>query len=99
MVEEPLSDAERIMLLRAAYKCVPRGPGEETTAWADLIGKLGGTDTVLVARRAYSSAAYRRATNNPYVDNSFAERECDYCHTPYRGPAVYCSRICALADA
>ena len=35
----------------------------------------------------------------PYVDNRFSERPCDRCGKPYRGPAVYCSLTCALADA
>ena len=34
-----------------------------------------------------------------YSDDSFAPRECDRCGKLYRGPAVYCSLTCALADA
>ena len=34
-----------------------------------------------------------------YRDPSFSERECDRCGRPYRGPAVYCSLECAIADA
>lgn len=34
-----------------------------------------------------------------YHDPTWPERQCDYCQRPYRGPAVYCSLICALADA
>jgi hypothetical protein len=34
-----------------------------------------------------------------YRDESFDERACDLCGKPYRGPAVYCSLECALADA
>jgi hypothetical protein len=34
-----------------------------------------------------------------YVDNAFPERPCDRCGKPYRGPALYCSLTCALADA
>jgi ribosomal protein S27AE len=34
-----------------------------------------------------------------YRDDRFAERACDRCGKPYRGPAVYCSLACALADA
>jgi len=29
----------------------------------------------------------------------YAERKCDRCDTPYRGPSVYCSHACAVADA
>ena len=34
-----------------------------------------------------------------YNDDSFAPRRCDRCQTEYRGPAVYCSLECAIADA
>jgi hypothetical protein len=34
-----------------------------------------------------------------YRDASFPERACDACGKPYRGPAVYCSLDCAIADA
>jgi hypothetical protein len=34
-----------------------------------------------------------------YRDDRFAERSCDHCGKPYRGPAVYCSLECAVADA
>jgi len=34
-----------------------------------------------------------------YRDASFAPRVCDCCGQVYRGPAVYCSLACALADA
>jgi hypothetical protein len=40
---------------------------------------------------AFARAAYR--------DDSFPARLCDHCGTPYRGPAVYCSPECAVADA
>lgn len=34
-----------------------------------------------------------------YENTAFAERRCDWCSQWYRGPAVYCSLKCALADA
>jgi hypothetical protein len=34
-----------------------------------------------------------------YRDTDCPERACDHCGTPYRGPAVYCSLACVLADA
>lgn len=37
--------------------------------------------------------------NAKYSDPTFPERRCDFCGLPYRGPAVYCSLECALADA
>jgi RNase P subunit RPR2 len=36
--------------------------------------------------------------DDPYRDERFAERQCDYCGKPYRGPAVYCSLECAVDD-
>jgi hypothetical protein len=41
----------------------------------------------------------RCSTCSGYRDDAFAERPCDHCSKPYRGPAVYCSLACALADA
>lgn len=35
---------------------------------------------------------------DPYDDPSYPERKCDYCGKLYRGPAVYCSLICATDD-
>jgi hypothetical protein len=34
-----------------------------------------------------------------YRDDSYPSRNCDYCGLRYRGPAVYCSIECAIADA
>jgi hypothetical protein len=34
-----------------------------------------------------------------YIDETYPERNCDYCQRPYRGPAVYCSLRCAQDDA
>lgn len=34
-----------------------------------------------------------------YIDDSYPERNCDYCGKLYRGPAVYCSHTCAMKDA
>jgi hypothetical protein len=34
-----------------------------------------------------------------YRNDAFPERECDRCGKTYRGPAVYCSFGCAIADA
>lgn len=45
------------------------------------------------------NAIERKLINGWYRDNSYNERECDYCRKPYKGPAVYCCIECALADA
>ncbi len=42
--------------------------------------------------------AVLRARDAAYVDESFPERKCDHCEKLYRGPAVYCSWICATLD-
>jgi hypothetical protein len=34
-----------------------------------------------------------------YLDETCEPRACDHCSATYRGPAVYCSLECALADA
>lgn len=46
---------------------------------------------VLERATVFARAAYR--------DDTFPGRCCDYCGQSYRGPAVYCSLECALADA
>jgi len=38
-------------------------------------------------------------TTDLYQDDRFPERQCDYCNRRYRGPAVYCSLRCAIADS
>jgi hypothetical protein len=38
------------------------------------------------------------ALDDPYRDERFVERACDYCGKPYRGPAAYCSLECATDD-
>jgi hypothetical protein len=37
--------------------------------------------------------------NRAYVDPTCDERACDHCGKLYRGPSVYCSFECAMADA
>jgi hypothetical protein len=42
---------------------------------------------------------WHRRARLAYRDDSYPERACDHCGALYRGPAVYCSLDCALADA
>jgi len=42
---------------------------------------------------------HKRRAEEAYRDHRFPERLCDHCGKPYRGPAVYCSLECAIADA
>jgi hypothetical protein len=51
MIEEPFTDAERTRLLRLALAEALAQVGD--LALVNLIAKLTGTDTVLVARREY----------------------------------------------
>jgi hypothetical protein len=41
----------------------------------------------------------RERAQRAYHDERCLERSCDHCGQPYKGPAVYCSPSCALADA
>lgn len=43
--------------------------------------------------------AERIGNPHPYRDADSAPRDCDHCGHVYRGPAVYCSLRCAMADA
>jgi hypothetical protein len=40
-----------------------------------------------------------KKVNQKYRNENCQKRDCDFCGKPYRGPAVYCSLECALADA
>lgn len=41
----------------------------------------------------------RPTPREAYRDDSYLPRHCDRCQKVYRGPAVYCSLDCAMADA
>jgi hypothetical protein len=51
MVEEAFSESERKRLLLLAMSAIPIDRGDDELA--NIIAKLSGTDTVIVARRAY----------------------------------------------
>ena len=106
MIEEVFSDTEchrLVMLVTNAH--AGRLDQRDLDELNSLLSKLTGTDTVLVARRAYASRGVRRMDDTArdraealYRDPRFAERSCDRegCGCIYRGPAVYCSLTCAL---
>lgn len=53
MIDEPLTDAQRRLLIALVMGAMPKDRGDpELTA---IIAKLSGTDTVVIARRAYPS--------------------------------------------
>ena len=51
------------------------------------------------AVEAREQQAARLVAEASYRNPSFFARKCDHCGKTYRGPAVYCSLECALADA
>lgn len=73
------------------YCCDEAGSTMQAAWEAALRGDLAERDRLCDAAKAAVEADYR--------DDSFPERACDRCGTLYRGPAVYCSLKCALADA
>jgi hypothetical protein len=54
MIEERLTDEERRKLLHLVIAAVARNHGDPVLT--ALVAKLSGTDTVIVAHRAYPSA-------------------------------------------
>lgn len=110
MIEEVFADTERQLLIVLVTQAMTRiqhdGDMERAVKEChDILSKLYGTDTVIIARRAYASRGLRLSADEArdlakahYYDPRFPERECDHCHTLYTGPAVYCSLDCAEAD-
>jgi hypothetical protein len=41
----------------------------------------------------------QRLARDAYLNDAYPERKCDRCGKVYRGPALYCSLDCAVADA
>jgi hypothetical protein len=58
-----------------------------------------GCDSTVDALMAHAREEGRAEAAALYCNVKFAERPCDHCAKLYRGPAVYCSLECALADA
>ena len=96
-------ERDRQLLLLALAELALRRPGWDETL-RRLAGRLRGGDLFDEFKRLNSDviepiAAMRSAARASYRDDGFAERPCDHCGKPYRGPAVYCSLECAIADA
>jgi len=51
------------------------------------------------ATNALELVAERINCHDPYQDNRYPERSCDFCKRLYCGPSLYCSLKCALDDA
>lgn len=56
---------------------------------------------LLPAEERLIAQGYRREAVEAFHDDSCPERSCqrEECGRAYRGPGVYCSMPCALADA
>jgi hypothetical protein len=85
----------------AGFRLGPRGGGSQNiecmTCRARFNVLVRGWD-VLVGHRLDVPEHVQRARAG-YRDDSREPRQCDYCGATYRGPAVYCSHECALAEA
>jgi hypothetical protein len=61
MIDEPLTDAERRFLLRLAIVATQEVPDPLCGMLAvNLVAKLSGTDTQIIARRAYPAKRYEK---------------------------------------
>ena len=101
MMEELFTDAERHRLIYLLLEAMAKDPTLD-----DILSKLTGTDTVIVARRAYCSKSLsdqnaRDRAKSYYSNPNFPKRICyrDDCGREYRGPSVYCSLECVELDA
>jgi hypothetical protein len=114
MVEEILTDSIRQLVILLATQALV-GIDQTDPVLQDAVAELQsllsmfyGTDTVVVARRAYPSRSHRLSDDASldraralYRDPRFAPRVCDNssCGKTYTGPSCYCSLECAMRDA
>lgn len=115
MVEESFTDQERQLLILLATKSLVEIDSTDLYLQSaiqelnSIIKKLTGTDTVIVARRAYTSSPDRGMNDDQamgrarslYRDPRSPPRVCDNpsCRRQYTGASVYCSLECAIGDA
>jgi hypothetical protein len=99
------NDALACVLARLILWCdpapLPAIPAREGEAWAyyERTWRPGKPDrTRWPGAYAAGIQVVSEARDAPYRDATFPERPCNHCGTPYRGPAVYCSHRCAVAD-
>jgi len=57
MIEQPFNESERQRLLQLAIAAMPNRHGDHELT--NIIAKLSGTDTEIIARRAYLAPIYR----------------------------------------
>lgn len=88
---------EFVRLLRAIDDGNPQGV--YTMQLNDPDAKIDAAERLL--RESLPSLPHRATSfaRASYSDDTLPWRKCDGCARPYRGPAVYCSLECAIADA
>lgn len=70
---------------------------EETARYA--VGRDSTVEKLQAHAREEGREEMRKRAEKLYRNESCRKRLCEKCGKPYRGPAVYCSLECALADA
>lgn len=90
-VRVALNEAAFRLLVFGDVAAVDAADGTRVEMILSDIGFFRMANICLEAQRAADEAKYRDASHD--------ERPCDRCHRPYRGPSLYCSLACALADA
>jgi hypothetical protein len=82
MIDQPFTESERRRLLMMAIQAVPHAEPPDTEL-LQIIGKLSGVDTVLVARRAYSVRA-----SPPRIGECHKEGDSLVCRRFYDGDSA-----------
>jgi len=95
MIEEIFADTERHRLISLVLGAMAK----DDRTLIDILSKLAGTDTVVVARRAYRSQVRLQLNTQEelqscYNDPNSPERVCRRCGRKYTGPSGYCSLEC-----
>lgn len=100
IITGPLSDTDMAGLLALVRRIDDRNPTAEfRVTVVDLDGTMETAEAILCEGLPFRADRSTEFAKGSFRDNRYAERECDHCHMPYRGPTVYCSLDCALADA
>lgn len=98
-MDDPCID-DGLYQAEAPYACagfvVERG---RVVKAAPILGWLKGKEFVKVRWQGRWRCQRISSRASLYIDASYEPRACDRCGCSYRGPAVYCSLECAMADA
>lgn len=92
-----VGDASSAYALHSTEHWTYAGPGQtwDRRHWEPMVDAM----MAALADQGVHLIKLDPAKDKPYRDDTFPARHCDTCGRPYRGPAVYCSFICAVADA